>query len=249
MAVHRTQRKIIHPPERHAHASAQAERALRPRGGSREPRTVLLARDPVWLQAVRRVLQSLRIEVVGTTKVPERALTLVSAREPDLLIADIGAVGGGTEGVEFLRHAKRRSPALTIVALSSSDDREVVTAALAAGASAYVHKRTDAEDIALAIRQLRSPSIHLADGYRGSKSDRPPERMLSRREREVVRLLTAARTTREIARALEVTEQTVKFHLRNIYKKLGVSDRKLAARWALDNGLVESDEAPPAESE
>jgi DNA-binding NarL/FixJ family response regulator len=203
--------------------------------------TVLYDRNPTWLQAVEQVLVRLDIDVVGKATRPERALALVAERRPDLLIAEIETGDSEMKGISCLRRAKERVPDIRTIVFSVTDDPDDVAAAFRAGASAYVQKRTHPDDFAMAIRQLFTQSIHFADDRvrpRRSLRDQSP---LSPREAEILELVAEGRTNAEMAKGLWVTEQTVKFHLRNIYRKLGVSNRTAASRWAHAHGLL-SDE-------
>jgi DNA-binding NarL/FixJ family response regulator len=195
----------------------------------------VLDRDPIWSQAVEQVLERLHINVVGEASSPERALALIAERKPDLLIAEIETGDSEIDGIACLRQARARVPGLKTIVFSSSDDREQILAAFSAGALAYVHKKTHPDDLAMAIRQLFEHSIHLA-GDRITNPQRPTP--LSPRQTEILQLVAEGLSTADMARKLWVTEQTVKFHLGNIYRKLGVSNRTAAARWAYEQGLL-----------
>ena len=198
--------------------------------------TVVLDRDPIWSQAVEQVLERLHINVVGKASSPERALALIAERKPDLLIAEIETGVSEIDGIACLRQARARVPDLKTIVFSRSDDREQILAAFSAGALAYVHKKTHPDDLAMAIRQLFfEHSIHLA----GDRITNPQRQTpLSPRQTEILQLVAEGLSTAEMAKKLWVTEQTVKFHLGNIYRKLGVSNRTAAARWAYEHGLL-----------
>jgi two-component system response regulator DevR len=197
--------------------------------------TVLLDEDPIWTQAVEQVLTPLRIKVVGKANSPELALALIAERKPDLLIAEIETGDSEMEGSACLRQARARAPDLKTIVFSRSDDRERIRAAFSAGALAYIHKKTHPDDLAMAIRQLFEPSIHFAEDRISNPQTQTP---LSRRETEILELVAEGLSTADMARRLWITRQTVKFHLGNIYRKLGVSNRTAAARWAYDQGLL-----------
>jgi DNA-binding NarL/FixJ family response regulator len=118
-----------------------------------------------------------------------------------------------------------------------------IDAALQAGASAYVVKSAHPDDFASAIRQTFSHSVYFANARR-SNGDKPDANVsadhadLTKREREILRLAAEGHSNAQLARMLWVTEQTVKFHLSNVYRKLNVSNRTEAARWAQVHGLV-----------
>jgi DNA-binding NarL/FixJ family response regulator len=229
--------KSIGGAHKNGAASPAAGRTAAPQKapGARRLTAVLLDPDPIWFQAVEQVLRRLRIKVVGRATSPERALALIAEREPDLMIAEIESGDSEMEGIACLRQARTRVPDLRTIVLSGSDDREHILAAFSAGALAYVHKKTDPHDLAMAIRQLVfDHSVYFAE-YRISNPQK--QKPLSRREAEVLQLVAQGLSTADMARRLWVTRQTVKFHLGNIYRKLGVSNRTAAARWAYDQGL------------
>ena len=237
MSSNRSQQRIGGGPRNGAAGLASRRKpdpknALRPRPLT----TVVLDRDPIWSQAVEQVLERLHINVVGKASSPERALALIAERKPDLLIAEIETGLSEIDGIACLRQARARAPDLKTIVFSRSDDREQILAAFSAGALAYVHKKTHPDDLAMAIRQLFfEHSIHLAgDGITNPQKQTP----LSPRQTEILQLVAEGLSTADMARTLWVTEQTVKFHLGNIYKKLGVSNRTAAARWAYEHGLL-----------
>jgi len=127
------------------------------------------------------------------------------------------------------------------------DEAEHVHATLAAGAAAYVLKTADPEDLAVAVRQTFAQSVYFADGRSGVRTvERVAEQpaRLTQREREILQLVAQGDSNAQLARTLWVTEQTVKFHLSNIYRKLEVANRTEASRWAHLHGFVET--APAA---
>jgi DNA-binding NarL/FixJ family response regulator len=205
----------------------------RPKFGDVERLTaIVLDQDPLYLEAVEQALKRLEIRVVGKATMPERALALALERKPDLFVADIETGDPEIDGIAWLRQAQEDLPHMKTIVLSASDDRERMAAAFVAGASAYVIKRSHPDDVVAAIRQLFERSIFFAhDGLRMThdRHEWPP---LTRRETQILQLVAGGKSNAETARTLWVTEQTVKFHLSNIYRKLGVSNRTAAARWA-----------------
>ena|SRR5438105_9685204 len=209
-----------------------------------ESTAIIFDRHPLWLDAVEPVVNRLGIELVGKTTSPSTALDLVEEREPTLLILELTDEEGEEGGLEVLRKAQDLCPGLKAIVLSISDDPQHVDAAFEAGALAYVVKTAEPEDLASAIRQAFEPSIYL----RGAPAGSAPREVrrdgagaeLTRRELEILRLVAEGHSNAKLARMLWVTEQTVKFHLSNIYRKLDVSNRTEASRWAQLNGLLPS---------
>ncbi|HSK15175.1 MAG TPA: response regulator transcription factor [Gaiellaceae bacterium] len=210
---------------------------------------VLLDRHPLWLEAVEQVLHRIGVEVAGKATSAEHALTLIGEHRPSLFVTGIEMGEGDMDGIECLALARERGPELKVIVLSAHTDAQYVDAALAAGADAYVVKTAHADDLASAIRQAFDHSIYLARGNDG-KRQRTQETVeqawgLTRRELEILTLVAEGHSNAQLARMLWVTEQTVKFHLSNIYRKLNVSNRTEASRWAQVHGLLPLQSAAP----
>lgn len=201
---------------------------------------VLLDPNTLWLDGVERVLHAADVEVVGKASRPDRALELIAAHRPDLVVAEIRLDEGSSthDGIAWIRAARRTRHGLRVVVLSTSNGADDIELALAAGAAAYVIKTAHPDDLAAAVRQVFDHSMFLG-------RTRPPHMalnedgvVLTRREREILQLVAEGHSNAELAGMLWVTEQTVKFHLSNIYKKIGVSNRTEASRWAQRRGLL-----------
>jgi NarL family two-component system response regulator LiaR len=126
-------------------------------------------------------------------------------------------------------------------------DDQLAIAALNAGASAYLAKTADADDVAHAVRQTFHHSLYLASSQLRLQAVSPQAddaHHLTRRESEILRLVAEGMSNAQIAQMLWVTEQTIKFHLSNVYRKLHVSNRTEASRWAQLNGLLDQEHPP-----
>jgi DNA-binding NarL/FixJ family response regulator len=219
---------------------------------SSQRRGVLFDAQPLWLDAVERVLEGAWVKVEASTTSPSEAVHLVEERKPDLLIVGLAA-NGDQDGIETIRKAREVSPTTRVVALASEDDPAKVEAAFQAGAIAYVLKTVEPADLAAAVRQAFGHSVYFAGSpLRRPAAARPakPDVALTRRETEILRLAAEGYSNGQLARMLWVTEQTVKFHLSNIYRKLDVSNRTEASRWAQVHGLLsEGQEAAEGHAE
>jgi DNA-binding NarL/FixJ family response regulator len=211
---------------------------------------VICDSHPMWLDAVEQVLRRIGIEVVGKTTSTSDALSMVDDHNPDLLIAELDSPAGDPSGIALIERARSSAPSIRTIVLSLHTDTQVIDAALAAGASAYVVKTAHPDDLAAAIRQAFSHSVYLA-GRRPEAPAPAPQAVsldddpdLTRRELEILRLVAEGHSNAELARMLWVTEQTVKFHLSNIYRKLDVANRTEASRWAQVHGLLETRPVP-----
>ncbi len=207
---------------------------------------VICDSHPMWLDAVEQVLRGTGINIVGKTTSTSEALSMVEEHRPDLLITELEGNPGDLTGLVLIERARAAAPNVRPIVLSMHHDTQVIDAALVAGASAYVVKTARAEDLASAVRQAFSHSVYLA-GWRTAApqpvaetamADESPG--LTRRELEILRLVSEGHSNGQLARMLWVTEQTVKFHLSNIYRKLDVANRTEASRWAQVNGLLDA---------
>jgi DNA-binding NarL/FixJ family response regulator len=195
-----------------------------------------------------RLLQETGVSVVAEATNAEQALAAVEEFRPDVLVA--GLSSGYPADVECVRRAKEAHPELKSVVMAAEEDPDAIESAFAAGASIFCVKTAEREDLASAIRQAFHRSIHVA-GVRPAAPAKPavvepesPASELTKRELEILRLVAEGHSNSQLARMLWVTEQTVKFHLSNIYRKLNVANRTEASRWAQLNGLLPLPQAP-----
>jgi DNA-binding NarL/FixJ family response regulator len=200
----------------------------------------------MWIDAVEHVLRRIGIRVVGKTTSTEEALRMVEEHRPDLLITELEGDSGEHSGLALIERARSVAPDVRPIVLSMHHEVQAIDAALAAGAAAYVVKTAHPEDLASAVRQAFSHSVYLAGrpatapvavSEPASTVDDSPG--LTRRELEILRLVAEGHSNAQLARMLWVTEQTVKFHLSNIYRKLDVANRTEASRWAQVHGLLD----------
>ena len=204
---------------------------------------VLLDRQPLWLEAVELVLARIDVRVAGKATTPTQALTLVGAHRPDIFVTGITMGDGEIDGIECVTRARELVPAMRAVVLSAHTETEYIDRALDAGAVAYVVKSAHPDDLASAIRQAFEHSVYFAGSRPAPVAAWPPAESsevaeLTRREREILQLVAEGHSNATLAKMLWVTEQTVKFHLSNVYRKLDVANRTEAARWAQLNGLL-----------
>jgi DNA-binding NarL/FixJ family response regulator len=205
----------------------------------------------MWLDAVEQVLRRIAIHVVGKTTSTSEALSMVENHRPDILITELEGHSGDFSGLVLIERARAAAPSVRPIVLSMHQDSRIIDAALVAGAAAYVVKTAHPEDLASAVRQAFSHSVYLA-GRPAVVPVPAPEKPtvddksqgLTRRELEILRLVAEGHSNAQLARMLWVTEQTVKFHLSNIYRKLDVANRTEASRWAQLHGLLDVRRSP-----
>jgi DNA-binding NarL/FixJ family response regulator len=206
--------------------------------------TVLLADDhPMVIAGIRRTIEPFGdIEIVGEAHSGPELVRLVERRRPRLVLLDLRMPG--VEGVEHIEHIHENWPEIKIVVLSACDDRRSIDSALRAGANAYVLKTAAPVDVASVLRQVSSGSVFHAPSsgpvapIGGSVRIEPNLPALTDREATILAAVASGLTTSAISRDLWVSEHTVKFHLTNIYRKLGVANRAGAVRYAFENDLI-----------
>lgn len=202
---------------------------------------VLIADDhPLIIAGIRRTIEQAEdLEVVGEARSGSELLTLIDRRSPDIVLVDLRMPG--VAGVEHIQQIRERWPELKMVVLSACDDRPSIDGALQAGANAYMLKTTSAVDIASVLRQVAAGVVFHAPSASMTSSPAAAESQpsaLTGREQTILAAVGAGLTTAAISRELWVSEHTIKFHLTNIYRKIGVSNRAGAVRYALEHGIV-----------
>jgi DNA-binding NarL/FixJ family response regulator len=175
------------------------------------------------------------IEIVGTASDGKQVLPLIARTNPDLVLLDMRMPD--MDGLACLERIRKHHPSVKVVMLSAFDDAERIRAALKRGASAYIVKTVNPVDLPAALRQAIEPTIY----FGAPPSDEEPASAAGLTEREAAMLRALARglSNAAISKEFWVTEQTVKFHLTNIYRKLGVKNRTEATRYAYTHGLAD----------
>ncbi|TDC73758.1 response regulator [Streptomyces hainanensis] len=203
-------------------------------------------------QVVRRGLRTFLevqddIEVVGEAADGAAGVERAEELRPDVVLMDVKMPG--TDGVEALGRLSELGNPARVLVVTSFTERRTVIPALRAGAAGYVHKDIDPEALAGAIRAVHAGHVLLQPEVAGALLAQAPggsggrAGSLTDREREVLALIARGRSNREIARALVLSEKTVKTHVSNILMKLDLADRTQAALWAVRHGV--SDENRP----
>ena len=194
------------------------------------------------------------LEVVGDADGGAGALDLLArldaeGRRPDVVLMDLQMEP--VDGIESTRRVRARYDDVEVVALTSFAEEERVHAALEAGASGYLLKDSDADEVAAAVRAAHRGELQLdpavARRLMSSLRAKPRRDLLEEltgREVEVLRLVGAGRANKEIAAELDISERTARTHVSNVLRKLGLSSRTQAALWAVREGLVDVAGAP-----
>jgi DNA-binding NarL/FixJ family response regulator len=203
---------------------------------------VLIADDhPLILAGIKHALEEADgFEVVAEANTGAQVLPLVSQTNPDLCLLDMRMPE--MDGLTCLDRIRQRHPDVKVVILSVSTDPDVIQDVLNRGASAYIVKSVNPIDVPSALRQALEGSVFNAIGLPETRvaEDAAKAAGLTERETSILKALARGLSNDAIGKELWVAEQTVKFHLTNIYRKLGVSNRTEATRYAFENGLVDS---------
>lgn len=183
--------------------------------------------DSLWDHAISWLLSSAGLEIAARARDVDRAPELVVRHPHHVLLVHVGEDLEPERLYSRLKEAHRLRPTVDIVVICRPVDISSRDAAFAAGAT-RVTSRDNALEILRALQALWDEDVP-------APAERP---RLTRREVEILRLVAEGRTNREVAQLAWVTEQTVKFHLASIYRKLGVHSRAEAAVWAAANGMT-----------
>jgi len=181
-------------------------------------------------------------DVVGEAVNGVQVLPLVRRLKPDLVLLDLRMPQ--MDGLTCLAKIRKEFPDMKVAILSVSQDPELIQTALKRGANAYIVKTIDPDDLAGALRQALDGNVFTTAGVTEDPAERAAKDVgLTERELGIVRAVARGLSNEAISKELWVAEQTVKFHLTNIYRKLGVSNRTEAARYAFEHGLAERDDS------
>ena len=204
-----------------------------------QPIRVFVADDHgLVLQALRLALEPHpELEIVGEAKSGSEVLPRVAETNPDLVLLDIRMPG--LDGLQVLDRLQKLYPELKVVMLSGVDDPELAAEALRRGAKAFLGKGIDPAEVAPVLRQVfEGLLVTESFGAAGVAERAADEFGLTGREREILEQVAAGRSNKQIAADLWLSEQTIKYHLTNVYRKLDFGSRTEAARFAYEHGLA-----------
>ncbi|TMG25529.1 MAG: response regulator transcription factor [Chloroflexi bacterium] len=185
------------------------------------------------------------IEVVGEASDGSEAVAIARRLKPDVILMDL--LMPNMDGLTAIGRIKGEMPETEIVAVTSFIEEDKVTAALEAGASGYLLKDAEAEEVAAAVRAAYAGEVHLdpavarllTQRMRDKKLRPDPVEPLTERERDVLRLLGQGMSNKEIGSALFITERTARTYVSNILGKLGLASRTQAALYAVEHKIAE----------
>lgn len=211
---------------------------------------LLLADDhPLIREGLKASLLDQGFSVVAEAEDGKSAVNLTLEHRPDVVVMDIGLPD--LDGLEAIRRIVRARPQARVMVLTAHDDDNMRKAARDAGAMAYVVKSASTKEISDAVRALARGETMLGKPEKPTRysnrvaqldtyfqSNQPDDPILTKREQEVLQLFANGKSTVEVARALTISQKTVKNHLTSIYQKLNVRDRTEAVLLAVRMGII-----------
>lgn len=213
-------------------------------------RLVLVDDHEMVIEGLKAMLAAFedRVVVVGHAVGAERALSVVAELNPDIVLCDVRMQG--SSGLDLCRDLRERDPDRKVVMLSVYDDEQYLFQALRVGASGYLLKSISSDELVRQIEFAHGGATAIDPGMAARAADTaarlqrdefwPGVRQgLTQRESEILSFVVAGLSNRGIATKLVIGEETVKTHLRSIYRKLGVSDRAGAVATALREGIYQ----------
>jgi two-component system, NarL family, response regulator NreC len=209
---------------------------------------VLITDDhTLFRQGIRTLLSSEPdMEVVGEAANAADALTLAQQARPDVILMDIGMAG--MSSFEAAREVRKSRPECRVVFLSMYDDEDYLAECLEIGAGGYVLKDSPADQLLTAIREVHrggsflSPRLlaRLVDGFRmqGRGGERQRFGTLTKREREILKMLAEGKSVKEIASSLELSVKTVEAHKFNLMRKLDIHNKAQLVQYAIQKKII-----------
>lgn len=220
-------------------------------------KTILADDQRIFIEGLKSVLiekSPLPIQIEAVAYNGDHLLSLLRQKKADLLIFDLNLPE--KDGLEVLKHVRKERIAIRVLALSRYDDPKIVKTAFKSGVDGYILKDKHVDELFTAISELMSGNTYIGKGVSLNKLQ--PARVdarvsnktssfqdgfvkrhnLTKREVEILRLITEALSNKEIARELFISDQTVSVHRKNIMRKLGVSNTAALIKTAFDNSLI-----------
>ncbi|OWV89202.1 LuxR family transcriptional regulator [Rhizobium sp. R635] len=203
-------------------------------------RVLLIDNHPLVLDGLKAVLETFdHIEVAGTAGLAQTGLDIARQIQPQVVLMDINMPKlSGIDAIELFRN---ELPQTRVVMLSMHDSREYISSSVLHGAAGYVLKDVSTDEIVAAIETVADGGTYFSSGvFDALMGERVEEGSdpLTPRERDILGLIVAGRSNREIAEALGITPATAETHRKNLKKKLGIATTAGLIRYALDHGIV-----------
>ena len=206
------------------------------------PFRILLVDDhAILLDGVKNLLEREEgIQVVGLAESGEKALTFLKSNDVDLVITDFNMPG--MDGLSFVNALHRQFPEVKRIVLSMHDETHLVKEILKTGINGYVLKKDTHKELLKAIREVQSGNVYLSNDVNRiliTNLQNPDEgRLLTDREKEIVKLIAKEYSNKDIAEELFISERTVETHRKNIFKKTGTTSLVGLIKFAYANNLI-----------
>ena len=203
-------------------------------------RVICIDDHPLILAGVRSMLQAeADMLYIGGAATGEEGVAMFRTNRPDVTLVDLRLKG--TSGTEAIATIRKEFPEARIIAMTTYKGDADVHSALAAGANGYILKDLMHKDLVYAIHRIYEGGRWIAPEAAAQLAENSPRIELTSRELEVLRFLASGNRNKEIAGALSVAEDTIKFHVKSILGKLGVNDRTHAVTTAIKRGILHLD--------
>jgi two-component system, NarL family, response regulator DegU len=209
-------------------------------------RLMLVDDHQMLRQGLRRSLEEEGFYVVGEASDGEQAVRLVPAAKPDVILMDVSMPD--MDGVEATRRIIQNDPDQRVVMLTMHADKDLIEAAIKAGAVGYLTKDCSTDEVIEAVKMAANGETALSPQLAKTmlsevrkideKVAREEDRLVTKREEEVLQLIADGCSTPEVAQRLYISQKTVKNHLASIYEKLNARDRTQAVLLAVRMGIV-----------
>ena len=210
-------------------------------------RVILIDDHALFRVGLQGLLERRGIDVVAAVGDPEEGIRLAAAEKPDLLLIDLRMPK--MDGLSVLRHLAREQMALSAVVLTMSPDETDLATALQLGARGYLLKDMEPDELVASLHNILTGNVAVApgltsvlaelvkQGHPSSQDDHQWFDSLTPRELEILKHLSEGQSNKVIAQRLEITDGTVKLHVKAVLRKLGVRSRVEAAVMAVENGF------------
>jgi DNA-binding NarL/FixJ family response regulator len=188
-------------------------------------------------EGIARVISRQRdMRVIAAVATGEEAVATFRRERPDLTLMDLQLPA--MSGLEAIRAIRRLDPEARVVVLTMYEGDEDIRRAIEAGAATYLLKTTLTDDLVRVARAVHAGQPALIPDVLAKLSEHSPETRLTPREVQVIELVSTGQRNKEIAASLDITEDTVEAHMKNLFVKLGVRDRSAALKIAFERGII-----------
>ena len=207
-----------------------------------DPRILVQDVQPVWIRAVEDIFAGEGFSTTSTNS-HEEALEMIEAERFDVVMIGLDSSGVELDWTTYVARIKAIEPSIKVILVSLDEDPALIQRASENGVDAYVLKRAQPADLIYAIHQVLEPDVYPVSPFGPAKGEATDvdTKGLTPREREILGLIAEGKSNAEVARALAISETTVKGHLWRLYRKIGVSNRTAAARWVVGDASSEAE--------